>query len=105
LKIDGVVGRLLMFCSSEHLSLQDGWRVKSTYIVVGIYQGPAKTHTWASKTERARLVVLIFSAARTLALSAVYMGFHCAQKYLHSMFRTISSSQPIPCIFLLRTFG
>jgi hypothetical protein len=33
---------------------------------------------------------LIFSAARTIALSAVYMGFHCAQKVFHSMFHTVS---------------
>jgi len=52
------------------------------------FQYLQKTHTWHSKTERYRLGFLIFSSARTIALCAVYMGFHCATKYFHSMFHT-----------------
>ena len=56
---------------------------------VDSFQYLQKTHTWASKTERARLAFLIFSSARTIFLAAVYMGFHCAQKFFHSMFHTV----------------
>jgi hypothetical protein len=59
-------------------------------LTVDSFQYLQKTHTWHSKTERARLAFLIFSAARTIALSAVYMGLHCAQKVFHSMFHTVS---------------
>ncbi|TVY75602.1 hypothetical protein LSUE1_G008012, partial [Lachnellula suecica] len=53
------------------------------------FQYLQKTHTWASKTERARLAFLIFSSARTIMLSSVYVGFHSARKYFHSMFHTV----------------
>lgn len=43
-----------------------------------------------SHTERSRLAFLAFSSARTIALSAVYMGLHCARKVFHSMFHTVS---------------
>ena len=56
---------------------------------VDSFQYLQKTHTWASKSERARLAFLIFSSVRTIFLAAVYMGFHCAQKYFHSMFHTV----------------
>ncbi|KAJ9621702.1 hypothetical protein H2203_007191 [Taxawa tesnikishii (nom. ined.)] len=48
-----------------------------------------RKHKWWSNTERARLAFLVFSAVRTIALSAVYVGFHWAQKWFHSMFHTI----------------
>lgn len=53
------------------------------------FQWYQKTHTWPSRTEKARLAFLIFSAARTIALSAVYLGFHCARKFFHSMYHTV----------------
>lgn len=33
-----------------------------------------RKHKWWSNTERARLAFLVFSAVRTIALSAVYVG-------------------------------
>jgi heme/copper-type cytochrome/quinol oxidase subunit 2 len=36
---------------------------------------------------------LIFSSVRTIALSAVWIGFHFAQKYFHSMFHTVSKGR------------
>ncbi|KAH8193492.1 hypothetical protein TruAng_012342 [Truncatella angustata] len=53
------------------------------------FQYLQKKHKWWSGTERARLAFLIFSAARTILLSAVYVGFHCAVKHLHNMLHTI----------------
>jgi len=51
---------------------------------VNLHRRQEKSHT-----ERARLAFLAFSSARTIALSAVYMGLHCARKVFHSMFHTI----------------
>jgi len=48
-----------------------------------------KRHQFKSSSERSRLAFLIFSSARTIMLAAVYMGFHFARKYFHSMFHTI----------------
>ena len=48
-----------------------------------------RTHKWWSGTERARLGFLIFSAVRTIALSAAYIGFHKAQKWFHSVLHTV----------------
>ncbi|RDW65371.1 hypothetical protein BP5796_10063 [Coleophoma crateriformis] len=53
------------------------------------FQYLQKTHTWASGTEKARLAFLIFSSARTIALSAAYIGFHFAQRFFHTMLHTI----------------
>lgn len=53
------------------------------------FQYLQKSHTWHSATERARLAFLIFLSAKTVALSAVYMGIHCARKYFRSMFHTV----------------
>jgi hypothetical protein len=67
--------------------------IAELFFSIDSFQYLQKTHTWASKTEKYRLGFLIFSSARTIALSAVYMGFHCAQKVFHSMFHTV-------CFFL-----
>ncbi|EIM85770.1 uncharacterized protein STEHIDRAFT_111401 [Stereum hirsutum FP-91666 SS1] len=56
---------------------------------VDTFQYKVKTHTWDSTTERNRICFLIFSAVRTIALAAVYIGFGFAQKYFHSMHHTI----------------
>lgn len=63
--------------------------IAELFFTVDSFQYKQKTHTWDSKSERARLAFLIFSSVRTIFLSAVYCGFHCAQKYFHSMFHTI----------------
>ncbi|KAJ7166544.1 hypothetical protein C8R43DRAFT_1232519 [Mycena crocata] len=56
---------------------------------VDTFQYKHKTQTWDSSTERNRIAFLIFSSVRTMALSAVYMGFHCARKVFGSMWHTI----------------
>jgi len=53
------------------------------------FQKFQRNKKWYSKTERWRLGFLIFSSARTICLSTVYIGFHCALKIFHSMFHTI----------------
>ncbi|KAK9794567.1 hypothetical protein AB5N19_00383 [Seiridium cardinale] len=53
------------------------------------FQYLQKKNKWWSGTERARMAFLIFSAARTILLSAVYIGFHCAVKHMHNMLHTI----------------
>jgi len=63
--------------------------IAELFFGIDSFQYMQKTKTWSSKTERYRLGFLIFSSARTIALSAVYMGFHWAQKVFHSMFHTI----------------
>jgi hypothetical protein len=65
--------------------------IAELFFTVDSFQYLQKTHTWHSKTERARLAFLIFSSARMIFLSAVYMGLHCAQKFFHSMFHTVST--------------
>jgi len=65
--------------------------IAELFFTVDSFQYLQKTHTWQSKTERARLAFLIFSSARMIFLSAVYMGLHCAQKFFHSMFHTVST--------------
>jgi len=52
------------------------------------FQYLQRKNKWWSGTERARLAFLIFSSARTIMLSAVYIGFHFARKHFHSMFHT-----------------
>jgi len=56
---------------------------------VDSFQYLQRKHQFKSKTERSRLAFLIFSSVRTIALSAVWIGFHFAKKYFHSMFHTI----------------
>ncbi|KAJ6529225.1 hypothetical protein B0H19DRAFT_1006647 [Mycena capillaripes] len=56
---------------------------------VDTFQYKQKTHSWDSSTERSRIGFLIFSSVRTMALSSVYIGFHCARKVFSSMFHTI----------------
>ncbi|KAJ7859347.1 hypothetical protein B0H14DRAFT_2747047 [Mycena olivaceomarginata] len=56
---------------------------------VDTFQYKHKTHSWDSSTERSRIGFLIFSSVRTMALSSVYIGFHCARKVFSSMFHTI----------------
>ncbi|KUJ19190.1 uncharacterized protein LY89DRAFT_780193 [Mollisia scopiformis] len=63
--------------------------IAELFFTIDSFQYLQKTHTWHSTTERARLAFLIFSCVRTIALSAVYLGFHCATKIFHSMFHTI----------------
>ncbi|KAF8856638.1 hypothetical protein BDZ45DRAFT_624935 [Acephala macrosclerotiorum] len=63
--------------------------IAELFFSVDSFQYLQKTHTWHSKTERARLAFLIFSSARTIALSAVYIGFNWAEKFFHSMFHTV----------------
>jgi hypothetical protein len=70
------------------------------FFSVDSFQYLQKTHTWHSKTERYRLGFLIFSSARTIALSAVYLGFHCARKVFHSMFHTVRCIS-LPFFFIL----
>jgi len=48
-----------------------------------------RKHKWWSGKERARMGFLIFSSVRTIALAAVYIGFHCAIKYMHASLHTI----------------
>lgn len=57
---------------------------------VDSFQYLQKKNKWWSGTERARMAFLIFSAARTILLSAVYIGFHCAVKHMHNMLHTVS---------------
>ncbi|KZV98116.1 hypothetical protein EXIGLDRAFT_728946 [Exidia glandulosa HHB12029] len=56
---------------------------------VDTFQYKARTHTWDSKTERNRIAFLLFSSVRTIALAAVYIGFHIAQKLFGNMHHTI----------------
>jgi hypothetical protein len=53
------------------------------------FQYLQKKNKWWSGTERARMAFLIFSAARTILLSAVYIGFHFCVKHLHNMLHTV----------------
>lgn len=66
-----------------------------------------KQHKWWSFTEKARMGFLIFSAARTIFLSAIYAVSHCRKvKNLMNTLHTVSLSQdahhcgsPVTCRF------
>ncbi|XMA20059.1 hypothetical protein WAI453_012850 [Rhynchosporium graminicola] len=62
--------------------------IAELFFSVDSFQYLQRKHKWHSKTERSRLAFLIFSSARTILLSAVYCGFHCARKHFHSMLHT-----------------
>ncbi|KAH7348689.1 hypothetical protein BKA65DRAFT_265125 [Rhexocercosporidium sp. MPI-PUGE-AT-0058] len=63
--------------------------IAELFFSVDSFQYLQRKHKWHSKTERARLAFLMFSSARTILLSAVYCGFHCARKHFHSIFHTV----------------
>ncbi|KAH6673414.1 hypothetical protein B0J14DRAFT_590740 [Halenospora varia] len=63
--------------------------IAEMFFTIDSLQYLQKTRTFHSKTERARLAFLAFSSARTILLSAVYMGFHCARRFFGSMLHTV----------------
>jgi hypothetical protein len=70
-----------------------GWLLILAILELGFtvdtFQYLERKHQWVSKTERRRICFLLFSSIRSVLLSAVYIGFHWANKVFGSLHHTI----------------
>jgi len=70
-----------------------GWLLILAILELGFtvdtFQYLERKHEWTSKVERRRICFLLFSSIRSVLLSAVFIGFHWANKLFSSMHHTI----------------